>query len=276
MCIILRIGSQMRGRKYNHLSSADRIKLYKLLFEGISLQEIATSIGYHKSTVYRGLYRNSTGIGYRPDLASQQYLLRRRYKPSKIDMDENIKEYILSKLKERWSPEQIAGRLKKEWGYAPVSYETIYQYIYSPSGKKLKLYQCLRKKRKYRYPRVKRKRQRPHVDKASIHSRPEEISNRLTFGHWEGDLILFHKTRTNVFTLRERKTRLLIAIKNASRKAKETSKSLINYMGKRADLVRSLTLDNDPDFAEYKGIADVFKSEIYFCDPYKSYPERID
>lgn len=66
---------------------------YELLFEGYSLQRIGESIGCHKSTIYRELSQNSTKLGYRPDFASQQYLLRRRYKPSKIDRDECLQSY---------------------------------------------------------------------------------------------------------------------------------------------------------------------------------------
>ncbi len=64
----------------------------------------------------------------------------------------------------------------------------------------------------YRYPRVKRKRQKANLDKGSMHQRPETINSRKSFGHWEGDLILFHNTQTNVFTLQERKTRFLIGL----------------------------------------------------------------
>ena len=123
----------------------------------------------------------------------------------------------------------------------------------------------------YRYPRVKRKRQKANLDKESIHKRPETIKSRKSFGHWEEDLILFYNTKTNVFTFHERKTRLLIAIKNANRRAKETSKSFINYMGQKIDMIKSLILDNDPFFAEYKGMSESLKSDIYFCVPYKSY-----
>ncbi len=261
----------MTKKNYKHLSETERLKIYALLFEGYSLQKIAESISRHKSTIYRELSRNCGKIGYRPDFASQQYLLRRRYQLSKIDRNEEIRNHILEKLKEGWSSEQIAGRLKREQGYTVVSYETIYQYIYSPSGKVLKLHQYLRKKRPYRYPRIRRKRRKANPDKMSIHERSEDVNNRESFGHWEGDLILFQKTKTNVLTLRERKTRFLIGIKNANRKAKETSKSLINYMSEKVDMMNSLTLDNDPAFAEYKGMAESLQSDIYFCDPYKSY-----
>lgn len=62
-----------------------------------------------------------------------------------------------------------------------------------------------------------------------------------------------------------------MAIKNANRQAKETSKILVNYMSQKISMMDSLTLDNDPAFAEYKNMGDCLKSDIFFCDPYKSY-----
>lgn len=173
-------------KKYHHLKSEDRLKLYSMLLEGMGLQAVAAELGFHKSTIYREL---------------------RRYQVSKVDKQKDLKAYVIQKLEEGWSPEQISGRLAKEIGYPVVSHEPIYQYIYSPSGKALKLYKHLRKKRSYRYPCIKRKRQKSNPDKVSIHERAEQVNKRQLFGHWEGDLILFKKTRTNMFTLRERKTR---------------------------------------------------------------------
>lgn len=101
----------MNKKVYRHLTSSDRLKIYELLFEGLCIEKIADEVGFHKSSVYRELSRNSCKVGYRPDFASQQYLLRRRYKASKIDQQTDLKAYIIQKLKEGWSPEQISGRL---------------------------------------------------------------------------------------------------------------------------------------------------------------------
>lgn len=151
------------------------------------------------------------------------------------------------------------------------SYEAIYQYIYSPSGKALKLYKFLRRKRSFRYPKGKRFRQISRQDKVSIHERPIGVNDRSSFGHWEGDLILFYKTRTNMITLRERKTRYLVGLKNSSRRAKDTSKTLIKHMKKKGYTVDTLTLDNGPEFSGYREMSCELGADIYFCDPYKSY-----
>ena len=151
-------------------------------------------------------------------------------------------------MNEGWSPEIIDGYLRKKYKKQIISYETIYRFIYSPEGLKLKLYQQLFRKRRYRYPRIKRRRRTiANERKRKIAERPESINQRRQYGHWEGDLILFQKTKTNLFTLRERKSRYIVAIKNPSRKAEETNQSLFQYVDKHIALknIKSITLDNE-------------------------------
>jgi len=145
--------------------------------------------------------------------------------------------------------------------------------VYSPEGIQLKLYRYLQKKRRFRYPRIKqRKRTIARSQKRPISERDAKINQRKTFGHWEGDLLLFRHTKTNLFTLRERKSRFVIAIKNQSRKAKATTNALLKYRRYRLDkTINTLTLDNDTAFALHEHIGQSLKADIYFCEPYKSY-----
>lgn len=258
-------------KNYKHIKETNRLRIYALILEGQSIERISQEVGVHRSTIYRELNRNSSKFGYRPDFASQQYLMRRRGRLSKIERSKPLEKAIIEKLKEGWSPQQISGRFNRERQEHVISHETIYTYIYSPLQKSLKLYKFLRKKRRIRYPRVRRKRHLGSKEKLSIHQRPPDINTRESFGHWEGDLILFSKTRENMFTLRERKTRFLVGIKNATRHARSTSKTLISYMHDKTALIDSLTLDNDTAFAEFPIIGEALGSKIYFCDPYKSW-----
>lgn len=262
------------GKCYRHISSDSRLKIHQLLLQGWGIQEIAEQLGVHRATLYRELARNSCQFGYRPDWASQQALLRRRSRiVAKLDKNETLKQFVIEKLKIGWSPQQIAGRLNREAGHTVICHESIYQYIYSRRGQALKLFKYLRKKRCFRYPRIKRRRfQKFENKKKSIKDRPPSIESREKAGHWEGDLILFRKKQTNLFTLRERKTRLIVAIKNASRKSQSTAKTLLSYMQKNQHkTIKTLTLDNDPAFSLHEEIAKSLNAAIYFCDPYKSY-----
>lgn len=261
-------------KHYRHISPEARLKIHTLLMQGFGIQEIAEQLGYHRATLYRELARNSCQYGYRPDWASQQALLRRRARTvAKLDKNQKLRNFVLEKLEIGWSPQQIAGRANREAGHTVICHESIYRYIYSRQGQASKLFKHLRKKRCFRYPRIKRKRFKQFENKKnSIKDRPDDIESRETPGHWEGDLILFRKKQTNLFTLRERKTRLIVAIKNASRKSKTTTNSLLKYMKRNQHkIIKTLTLDNDVAFSLYEEIAKNLDANLYFCEPYKSY-----
>lgn len=234
------------GKPYFYIQPKTRLEIYELLFQGMAIADIANRVGYHRSTIYRELQRNSGSQGYRPDWPSQQYLARRRIRPTKLETQPELKEFIIHKLAQGWSPDQIAGRLKDQHGQTIISHESIYRYIYRPAGVKLKLHTYLQEQRKFRYPRIKRRRKTiAKQHKKSIHERDAEIETRRSCGHWEGDLMVFKHTKTNLITLRERKSRLIMAIKNPSRKADETTQTLVNYMKNNSHkIMYTLTLDN--------------------------------
>jgi len=262
------------GNRYTHLQAEDRVLIYELLYSGWAISEIADVLNVNKSTVYRELHRNSGKTGYRPLSAQLNYKLHQNNKPSKFDKNPELKSFVIKKIIEGWSPEIIDGYLRKKHKKQVISYETIYRFIYSPEGLKLKLYKHLFRKRRYRYPRIKRRRRTiANERKRKIAERPESINQRRQFGHWEGDLILFRKTKTNLFTLRERKSRYMLAIKNPSRKAEETNQSLFKYIDKHIPLknIKTMTLDNGVEFAYHEKMSQKLKAKIYYCEPYKSY-----
>lgn len=193
----------------------------------------------------------------------------------KIDRSPVLQKHIFERLKEGWSPQQIAGRDKLDLGKVWVSHETIYKYIYSPNGIKDGLYKYLRSKRKKRYPKIGRKPNRRTLipNRVSIHDRPETITNRLDFGHWEADLIVFSQDkRANLLTLRERKSRFMIAIKNMNRSPDTIVSNLFEkYRLHWRPPFNSITFDNDISFIQHERIAKEFESKTYFCDAYKSY-----
>ena len=124
---------------YRHITPQQRLKIHQLLVQGLSIQEIAEQVGYHRATLYRELARNSCQLRYRPDWASQQALLQRRHcKASKLHKNQNLNKFVIEKLKIGWSPQQIAGRINREAGRTVICHESIYQYIYSKQGQDLK------------------------------------------------------------------------------------------------------------------------------------------
>jgi Histidine kinase len=112
-----------------------------------------------------------------------------------------LRNMVAADLAKRYSPEQIAGRLRVEFPDRPemqVSAETIYQSLYVQSRGALKheLTRCLRTGRAVRKPCRKpgqRKNRIPNM--INVSERPAEADGRAVPGHWEGDLIIGHRLR---------------------------------------------------------------------------------
>jgi transposase, IS30 family len=230
---------------YNHLSEKKRILLSMMLQRGYSKSKIAANLGVNRSTVYREIKRNSWkapasgNVYYTPMHAQKKYTLRRK-RSSRLLQDEKLRSYIEEKLQLGWSPWQIEGRLKlANQGRCVVSHETIYRYIYSDNYKRNKLHKKLRRRHFNRVQRGKRKKRIP--EEMRISHRPENINNREEFGHWECDLMIFkHGIKGNLITLRERKTRYMLAIKNNDKTATGTALTLISTIKTLKSSIKSI------------------------------------
>lgn len=178
-----------------------------------------------------------------------------------------MQKYTHEKLKAGWSPYQIEGRLKLENnGECVISHESVYHYIYSNQDRQYLFHKYLRRKHHYR---IKRGQRKPRVPKKLlIGLRPEIINNREEFGHWECDLMVFKKgIKVNLITLRERRSRYLIAIKNPNREASGTALALINTITKIKKHLKSITFDQGSEFKNYEWIKNCIGADIYFCNP---------
>ena len=260
------------GKDYSHLTEDQRILLSMMLQKGYSKSKIADNLGVHRSTVYREVQRNSWKalVGqeryYTPMKACQKCLARRKRR-IKLQFDTKLRLYVEEKLKLGWSPWQIEGRLKREnGGRNLISHETIYRYIYSDYGIRNRFYKKLRRKHFYRIKRGIRKARLPKD--LMIDNRPDDINDRKTFGHWECDLMIFKNgIRGNLITLRERKTRFLIAIKNKDKTARGTAMTLINAVKDLKPQIHSVTFDQGGEFMKYNWIKECLETAIYFCKP---------
>ena len=260
------------GKQYCQFTKENRIQLKLLADEGLTAQEIANRLGKHKSTIYRELARNLSLSGYDAHKA-QLFASNRRQKMSVLEIDLNLQADVVSMLKKHYTPRQISVELAKVGSSNTVSHETIYQFVYSDLGRQLKLSQWLPRKHKKRKPKARSKQKKsPIPNRNSINNRPIEINARKEFGHWEGDLMIFSDTNTNLITLRERVSRVIIAIKNPSKHADVTANNIISvFRGKLQEIISSLTFDNGGEFAQHEMIANKLQIKTYFCDPYSSW-----
>jgi transposase, IS30 family len=164
---------------YSHLIEKDRWKFYQLHQSGISMAEIARRLGKHRSTLYRELARNKRKEDYQPGQANQMAKARQGQEGlCKIARYETLRRYIYQKLKLGWSPEQIAGRLKRKKSKFAICHETIYRYIYQHPNKKL--FKHLKYKKRKRYRRFARIKHMSHI-KEKMQLLPGSLCRTITF-----------------------------------------------------------------------------------------------
>ena len=256
-----------------HLELEERERLAALKAEGLSLRAIARALGRAASTVSRELRRNALPRGgYLPVHAEGCYR-ERRQRPAVLERDTKLGRFVRERLLEGWTPERIAGRLKRgeERGLGRVSVETIYAFIHRPGQKDEKLWKLLPRGRARRGRRRARQPRSTIAGRRSIHDRPEVVQERKEAGHWEGDLLICRRTRP-VLVLKERKTRFVLAARLAGKSAAETVAVLMAVFRRLDPRLRSsITFDNDTAFARHALLASACAMTTWFCDAYASW-----
>ena len=173
---------------YHHFTTEERESLLKFQVEGLKPSEMARRLKRSRSSIGRELRRNASKDGrYSAFEAERKYRQRRKRCVRKRLLDDpGRKAFVEEKLREYWSPEQIAGRLKVTGSKLQVSYSTIYRAIYA--GRLEIAKKCLRRKGRKASPHDEETRGRLHGHK-TIHDRPRAADTRSQFGHWEGDTV---------------------------------------------------------------------------------------
>ncbi len=199
-----------------------------------------------------------------------------RPKPCKLACYPVLSRTVSMKLRRKWSPEQIAGWLKRVYpGEAQnqVSHETIYRslYIQARGALKKELLEHLRAKRTIRRSRhasLKRNGLGQIKDAVSIRERPASTEDRAIPGHWEGDLIGGSKN-SYIATLVERHSRYVMLVKVANKDTESVISALIKQSQRLPrELYKSLTWDRGKELADHPRLALETDVEVYFCDPH--------
>jgi len=265
-------------RLYVQLDLDERRKLYRYREKKLPVDEIASLLGRHRSTIYRELKRNhfhdpqfKQYSGYYP-LTANDLCLRRRHVRRKLVRYPGLRAMVIDRLRNSWSPEQIAGRLKTD-GVSPfrICTETIYRFAYSQHGRELMLYRYLPEGRRARRRRGSRKPRGSHIPVyCSIHNRPDAIKERSSFGHWECDLMVFRKEygQSNLTSLVERKSRYTLLMKNNDRQSLPIMEKIITALEPLpAPACQSFTFDRGTEFMGWRHLKNGLGARSYFCEP---------
>jgi IS30 family transposase len=193
-----------------------------------------------------------------------------KYQLMKILENRELENYVEAKMKQDWSPELIAGRIKYiEMGLRLISHESIYKYVKSVYGRLLE--QHLAYKNKGRKKGRGHKTQDKLEDRIFIENRPQIVDKRLRFGDWEGDLIVSGRDGLGaLLVLYERLSRYVI-IKRLLRVTPDIVNYHLRHMTGGMLCVNSLTLDNDIAFRKHKEMSRIIGAAVYFCHPYHSW-----
>ena len=262
---------------YTHMSVEERETLSLGLAQGYSLRTMATVLGRAPSTVSREQARNvARGHPYRACTAQTMAAARARQprRPRKL-LDPWLWRYVRTRLARGFSPEQIAGRLRREYPdemRKHLSAETIYVALYVlPRGAlRQELLATLRQARKARRPRARGTDRRGHIpNMTSIAARPAEVASRTVPGHWEGDLIKGARNGSAVGSLVERTSRLVILAQLDGTDAGSARHGFTKKLKHvPAPLRKTLTYDRGKEMAEHERLAHRLSIQVFFADPH--------
>ena len=265
-----------RRRSRLALSLAEREEISRGIVAERSIRSMAGLLGRSASTVSREISRNGGYDRYRAARADERaWDGARRPKRCKLATHPPLCREVARKLRLNWSPEQIAGWLKRAHpgdGSRQVSHETIYRSLFVQARGVLKkqLLQHLRSKRTIRRSKQATQKGGDHgqiKDMISIRERPASIEDRAVPGHWEGDLLSGSKN-SHIATLVERHTRYVMLVKVTNKDTQTVVSALIRQARKLpSELYKSLTWDRGKELAAHKQFTLATDIDVYFCDP---------
>jgi IS30 family transposase len=265
-----------RRRSKRTLTLSEREEISRGIVCDLSLRAIASLLGRSPSTISREINRNGGLKCYRASQADQAAWDRaHRPKRCKLATHPALRRIVARKLRCNWSPDQIAGWLKRTYPRNErknVSHETIYRSLYVQARgvlkKELQLYlRTHRAIRRSKHASLKRDGTGQIKNMISISERPASVEDRAVPGHWEGDLIGGSKN-SYIATLVERHTRYVMLAKVKNKDTESVVSALIKQSKKLpGELYKSLTWDRGKELADHQRFTIETDVDVYFCDP---------
>lgn len=259
------------------LTFTEREEISRGIAAGWSIRSIAASVSRSPATVSREINRNKGRKKYRA-LDADDRATRRRARPQKLKLQKNpvLRGYVSARLARCWSPEQIAGRLRRDYpagSRMQISHEAVYRAVYLNSIRDVlphQIHHQLRRHHPIRHGKhyTTRGRWRSQIKNARpIGERPHEANNRTTIGHVEGDLILGTDT-TQVATLVDRASRVVDLVATDSREAVCVGDALSRRLNNNGCMpMKTLTWDRGMELAEHRTVTNNTGVDVFFADP---------
>lgn len=246
---------------------------------GRRIPAIAKLLDRHPSVIRREISRN-TRDGKRYDAVTAQRLADQRARITnhrKIETDDVLRTYVTDRLRDGWSPQRIAGRIREhpppELRGKTLCMETVYQWIYEGEGRFGGWYEHLRRQQPKRRRRQGRKPRKTIIlERTSIHDRPPEILERTRVGDWESDLMVFSRQPQALSVQWERTLRLCRIHRVQNHSAPENERAIVESIDSLpGSLWKTITFDNGSENACHRMIRDRFAIDTFFCDTYASW-----
>lgn len=262
--------------QYNQLAYEQRCQISVLIKSGMSQRAIASAIGVSQSTVSRELARNTGERGYRHKQA-QAKAVERRYaavKPTK--MTPAMIRIIESKLRQEWSPVQIAGWLRVVRKQL-ISHESIYLHVWADKQNGGSLYTHLRQRGKKYDKRRNGKSTRGQIkNRVSIDDRPQIVGDKSRIGDWEIDTVIGKSHSGALVTIVERVTNFTVSAQVNSKSAADVTRATIDLLKPLKDVVHTITADNGKEFAYHEQISKALSADVFFAHPYSSWERGLN
>jgi IS30 family transposase len=240
--------------------------------QGLNQAQIARQLERSPSTISRELRRNLCNDGhYRPSKADSRTRGRRSRSRRNAQFNASHFAIVHHYLRQRWSPEQIAGYLRRH-RILRISHETIYRHIWTDKAAGGDLHRHLRGASKQRRKRYRAYDRRGRLaGKRHIAERPSVVETRNTIGHWEIDTVMGHGSKDCIVSLVERKTGYLVIGKLKDRTKESLNRCVIPFIDAFGYHIETITADNGTEFHGYQDIENATGVPFYFATPHHSW-----
>jgi len=264
-----------KNKKYSQIKFEEREKIALLLAVNKTQKEIATEIGKNQSSISREINRNKPAKNncryYAIQSQKRTDLRKKEGRKKKRLKNEKIREYVENKLKEYYSPEIIAGRIRIDHPELKTNYESIYLWIYE-ERKDLVPFLFTGKKKRQKRKNINKKRHIKIQNRVMIDKRCEEANNRERIGDFEVDTAVSRQSKAVISVVTDRKTRFTLIEKIESKHKDKMKESIKKSLSKiSSEYVKTLTFDNGTENASHFEIANELNISTYFCNPYHSW-----